>query len=599
MIKSKKSILPENRSELAFFGILFLYQLFFIFQGIDFTDEGFYSTFYQQIFKSPDSVQYNFMYWFSGILGGAWLHLFPWFGLLGLRVAGVLATTFTIILAHGLLKKYLRPAALKSGLLLATVIISNDPKSLFYDNLSALFFVSMICLLFEGLRENKPGRIFLCGVLLSVNTFTKLSNLADCALGGAILYHGFLYKVQVKQIFRQVLFFIAGFGAASAIFLLIMKLIGHLSIFLNCISLVREMGKSKENTHGLAKLIKLFRYEYSSSVLYAILFLLFILLGTSLLNKIKGGNTKGTVIRIFSLAALTGIFILLVKGTVINWYLLLRVITGLLLIASLIIALNPRYRTEIRLLAFMGAAMTLILPMGSDFGLYAVGRYALWIGLPIAIDYFMQIESFYPEDLFGSIPGKNRTEFFSFFSITAAQIRIICKWSITAFFLFFLFIAFTNTWNDSGDRTKMVYQVNNKFMSAVFTTQKKATAINELITEAAKYIKKDDYVLAYDEIPLFYSMTETRPFMHNSWTRLYDREVFKTELDRETEQKKIFPVVIYQKVESIKNNWPALDEDNSKEDINQPRNLYIRQYLEQNHYKLVWENVAFRIYIPS
>ena len=60
-----------------FFIVLFLIQIVFIFQGIDIADEGFHSTFYQQIYHNPQSVEYNFMYWFSGITGGAWLRLFP------------------------------------------------------------------------------------------------------------------------------------------------------------------------------------------------------------------------------------------------------------------------------------------------------------------------------------------------------------------------------------------------------------------------------------------------------------------------------------------------------------------------------------------
>src|ERR1700748_3261150 len=101
----------------TFFLVLFLYQLLFIFQGIDFTDEGFYAAFYQQIFKDPASVQYNFMYWLSGVIGGAWLYLFPSYGLLGIRLGGVLVTTLTIMVSYKLLKNYLNTRHLKIGLL--------------------------------------------------------------------------------------------------------------------------------------------------------------------------------------------------------------------------------------------------------------------------------------------------------------------------------------------------------------------------------------------------------------------------------------------------------------------------------------------------
>ena len=598
MIKKEKTIFQTNWADRIFFVLLFLYLLLFIFQGIDFTDEGFYGVFYQQIFKNPDVVRYNFMFWFSGIIGGAFLHVFPWSGLLGLRFAAALTTLFTMMISYHLLRKYIDPTRVKMGLLLAAVIISNDPKSLFYDNLSALFFVIMICLLFEGLRQNKPTRIFLCGVMLSVNAFTKITNITGFALAAAILYYAIICRAPLRTIIRQILLFIGGFALTSALFLLIMKRIGHLPVFLDCLSIVKEMGKSRENSHGLLKLIRLFRYEYSHALIYSLILLLVIVVSTSLINKLKIKTEFVPIIRLVMGGCFIVFFLFMIKGLFIKWYLLLIAITGLALIAAILIAINPRQRSEIRLLAFLGATMTLVLPFGSDFGLYAVGRYALWVSLPLALNYYLDIQSFYPENLFGALPDNRRTAFLSFFSIRAKQLREIFKWSFAGFFLSFLYFAITNTWSDSKDRSKMIYPVNNQFMRGVFTTRIKASSINELLAETSKYVKKDDYLLAYDEIPLVYCMTQTRPFMHNSWPRLYDRAVFSSILTEELNQKKILPVVIYQKVESLDNNWPSVNGDNTKEDINQPKNLCIRQFLEQYHYQLVWENLAFRIYRP-
>src|SRR5580765_719845 len=82
----------------VFLALLFLYQVIFIFQGVDLSDEGFYATFYQQIYKNPEATQYNFMFWFSGIVGGAFDYVFHGLGIWGMRLAGVLVTTSTIII---------------------------------------------------------------------------------------------------------------------------------------------------------------------------------------------------------------------------------------------------------------------------------------------------------------------------------------------------------------------------------------------------------------------------------------------------------------------------------------------------------------------
>ena len=88
--KSSIRSLFENMNTKVFFLLLFLYQLIFIFQGIDFLDEGFTATFYQQFFTDPSSVEYNFMFWLSGLIGGTFAYVFPDSGLLGLRFLSIL-----------------------------------------------------------------------------------------------------------------------------------------------------------------------------------------------------------------------------------------------------------------------------------------------------------------------------------------------------------------------------------------------------------------------------------------------------------------------------------------------------------------------------
>ena len=55
--------------------------------GLDVCDSGFYMTFYARIFDAPGTVEYNFMYYLSGLVGGTLLHFFPGMGLLGMRLA--------------------------------------------------------------------------------------------------------------------------------------------------------------------------------------------------------------------------------------------------------------------------------------------------------------------------------------------------------------------------------------------------------------------------------------------------------------------------------------------------------------------------------
>ena len=158
--------LLERMNPRLFFFLLFIYQVIFIFQGVDLSDEGFYATFYQQIYKNPEATQYNFMFWFSGIVGGAFDYVFGWLGIWGMRFAGVIVTTSTIIVTYNLLKKYLNPGYLKLGLLMVLLFINNNLKEIHYNDLSALFNMLAILYLFTGLKEDKLWKIFLGGLFV-------------------------------------------------------------------------------------------------------------------------------------------------------------------------------------------------------------------------------------------------------------------------------------------------------------------------------------------------------------------------------------------------------------------------------------------------
>lgn len=585
MKKNLISSFFENLTSRQFIGLLFLYQLCFIFQGIDFADEGFYGAFYQQIFRDPQSVEYNFMYWFSGIVGGAYLHFFPQFGLLALRLGGVLMITATMALVYRLLKPHIGGKELKTGLLLATVLISFDPKDLNYDNMSSLLLVGAASLLFHGLNRHGKFAFFLSGALISLNTFTRLPNILGLAMGAVIIYHGWLLSKKPVLIARQTLYFGAGFALATLLILAVMHSMGHLSVFMDCVSLVREMGKSTENTHGLKRMMKLFRYEYSMALIRGGLALAGLILTGALLGRIPQRPPAARAGLVLACLLLALSLLMAIRGIFFSWYLLLSTISGLSIIAALGLLLTRKTPVELKVLALLGLGMLLIQPLGSDMGMYSMGRYSLWLALPVATHYF-----------FG--PGRGPASWTAL-EMSPQVLSGMRRWTVCFFLLLFGYYALTYTWYDSRDRTKMIYSVNNQYVRGVFTTKAKADALNELLSASARYVHKDDYVLVYDLFPLYYPMTQTKPFVRNSWPKLYDRVVFNQELQKAVEEKKMLPVIIYQTINTTGSlNWPDIHDQNKDWDLNQPRNAGIRQFLDSNHYRLTWENIAFKIYVP-
>ena len=115
--------LLKKYSDPIFILAVFLFQMIFIFQGLDFADQGQYATTYLYIFSSPESVKFFFMYWLSLVAGGAWLQIFPDLGLLGIRFAGVLTTTITLTIVYYGFKNYISKKSLRFGILIGVFLL--------------------------------------------------------------------------------------------------------------------------------------------------------------------------------------------------------------------------------------------------------------------------------------------------------------------------------------------------------------------------------------------------------------------------------------------------------------------------------------------
>jgi hypothetical protein len=585
----------KGMNDKVFFVLIILIQIIFIFQGLDFADSGFDAEFYTRIFSDPDSVQYNFMFWFTGIIGGVWLKLFPGLGLLGLRMAGILFTTITLWITHDLLKKYLHTVPLRLSLLLIVLFLATAIKELNYDDVSALFFMCAASLLFSGLTREKPFLLFLAGVFISLNTFSRIPNLAGLALVLAIWFSGYLNHNTAKQIFVRSLLFFAGYGIMSLGMILLMKSMHHDVIFMNSLKLVSHMGGDNKNPHGAYSLFKASVVNYGEALSVSILVLVAIWSSFAASKKLKS-EIPATIpylrfIKYFILAILTAIFIYRAKRDPDFWLYLLFFYAGSGLIVGFLIITN-RQAKNLRLLTVIGCIMLLVLPLGSDYVLLTVGKYSIWIIVPITIDYLMNIQALSSKVVLSENSQHTYEQMMDSKHLTS--LRNAC---IYLTLVFILSVTYYYPYFDRSNRSDMRFAVNNARVRGIYTSESRARVVNEMLAASALYVKPGDDVLAFESIPMYHYLTDTRPFMHNSWVRLYNDFLFKEELYKSLQETHILPVVIMQKRSTLGNNWP----DNYMEDFKfKPEQLAdMQRFLKTFQYKQVWENDFFEIYIPA
>lgn len=612
--ESEKSGLPGFMHVLAgsltrmnnylFFLYIFIYHILVVLQGIDFNDEGFHLAFYQQIFNDPGSVTYAFWGWLSGIVGGSFLKLFPFSGIFGIRFLGAFVSTAAIIIAFNLLKKYVHNGYLKVSMILLCLFINEDAKNLYYNNLSAFLYFVVAYFVFIGLRDSKKWMLFAGGFFAGLNIFTRLPNVLGVGLVMAFIYYGFITKKTVKDIVVRSCIFIVGILGACLMVFVAMKLMNHYNSFIESVKMLSSTSQHAKQddgangAYGLTHLLKVNFDDYISALRFLlrigipVLLIVFINQATS-----KSSKYIRTAVRVFNYLVTAAAFGLAITG----WFTgfrLLELFTSVSLISALVL-FNRKLSPDYRLLAFIGGLILFIHPFGSSAGIATVIVYSMWISFPIALDYLMNLKWIIFE-LRIDTSVRTTSVKGSFQGLIFRNLKwvLICLISLGCLYNVIKYPYLC----DHHDRWTMRYSVDNKLMWGVFTSKARADTLDELLKASAKYIQPNDVVLAYDCMPLYHFMTETKSYVRNPCIWFYTTSLFQQELNyAETHQTKL-PVIVRQLIKTTGEGsaWP---ETRPPEDYlifkrTQGKNNILNDFIKRHGYSEVYNNGDFEILVP-
>lgn len=587
-----------------FFLLVFIYHILVTFQGLDFNDEGFHLAFYQQIFSDPNSVQYAFWGWLTGIVGGLFMKLFPFLGMWGIRLLGAFVSTCTIIIAFNLLKKYLDKVYLMVSLVMLSLYINEDAKNLYYNNLSAFLYFVSAYFLFLGLKENKKWMLILSGLVVGCNVFTRIPNVLGISLILAIFYCGYLWKKRMKEIVMGAALFMGGVLVAFLTIFIVMKLLGHLDFFIGSIKMVLSPSRGEKDdglngAYGFSRLLTSNLRDYIRSLRFSVsigvLALLIGFVNYAVRNSIGAGRKI--------LPALNSFFFLGALGLVVaGWFISYRLMEFFvgMSILSAILLFDKKLGSEIKLLTFIGGLITLIHPFGSSEGIGTVVIYSMWLSFPIAMDYIFRL-NWINLDL-NVKTGKGNI---SFHGLLTSQVMRWLKWGTVGI------ISLASLYNvirypylcDRHERWDMKYSVDNKFMMGVFTSKSRASALNELEQASSKFAKPGDIVLAYDCMPMYHFMTQTRSYVRNPCIWFYTTDMFRRELNlAETTQNKL-PVIVRQLIKTTGEGgaWPDKRPATNYLQFkrNQGKNNILDEFIKRHGYSEAWNNGLFVILVPQ
>lgn len=531
-------------------------QLPLLFIGFDLADTGFYMTFYDRIFSAPESVEYNFMYYLTGIIGGSW-HLI-WPGVFSLRVLAILMNLWTIWVLTEIVPDG-RAILLTAALILFGLYVA--PLTFNYDTLTATLTVTGLWLM---LRNDKYWLWpFLGGMLLGVNVFSRISNLAGIGYGLfyiiAAIWHG-------RRILRNVIWYLTGWISGIITVLLLMAALGHTDIFLSNVAELFSIAGAEgdEASHGMGNLIAAQLaawYLISKFTVVACV----LLAGFLWIRK----TVRAGILRIIlmSLIGISGAYIMYRSAPV-------TVVAGIGLTGCIATFFNSRDHRKSDI-ALAGLLMMFIMPLGSDGGIYNNGTLAEWLAVACAMNGFISTRNVRNRNL---VPGFR------------ASAILTCVFSL----LMVVHLIRSGVYFDES-------HIGDKFVKVsgqtAYTSQRRAKLVEELVSELNRFVKPGDILMVYGSGPTLNYLTDTRPWLGCSWPEQFMVESLKRRMESSEEH----PVIAILRFNTLGPRFGNPSDDyamGGDENIyhNRRKSAVVYDYLRRHGYRPVDSTPYITIY---
>ena len=519
--------------------LLTLWQLLIAVFGVDLCDSGYYLTFFDNIFKAPASVEYNFMYYMSGVAGGVLNAVLPEGGKwMAMRVAGVLCNAGAMAIMACVLRRILPATAVIMGFLMVVASLVMYPFTFNNDLMSALLWVAALACMFKGLTHGRWRSLLLAGVLVGVNTFTRIPNVLAIGLAVMPFVAHFYNKCTWRECWRQCGIFLAGAAAGILAVIGMMMALGHWDIFVqNMTDLLGIVtGSSGAATHNAGGLVAVMLGFYRQCLLVglkmAALWLPLWLAWRSLYFMWHQSH----IMHPLWVMCVAGLVWVIIKG------------------GSRAVA------------AWLGLFMLLVFPLGSD-GATNNGGIIAWMAAPVA-----------------ALMWQRRTTIV--FPLTFILVGLVQALLLGAYF-------------DGGSLRHKTATVNDSRAALVRTTPERAHIINETLAGLQGRVSTGDTLLCYGSIPMMNHLTRTIPAIGCSWPELLSADALDARLKAWDGD---CPAILRQKFNDLGPYWSEATDDflqaypHQDKFLTQDKMDAIKRFIAAHGYRIVWQNEWFALY---
>lgn len=469
--------------------LLTLWQLVIAMFGVDLCDTGYYLTFFDNIFKAPRTVEYNFMYYLSGVAGGALNAVLPEEGKwMAMRAAGVLCNTGIMVILACALRRVLPATAVILGFLMVVASLVQFPYTFNNDLMSALLWVAALALTYRGLKGGRWLSLIGAGVLIGMNTFTRIPNVL--AVGLAVMpfvaqLHD--YKSWLERCWQSTAMM---FGVAVGMLAVIgmMVALDHWDIFMNNMNdlLGIATGRSGVASHNAGGLVmEMLRFYgqclYVGLKMFGLFWLYYWVARRITISELR------VTLRVLVAA---WIVYLMWRQSHIMHPLWVMCVAGCLYV---IVQGGKR-----AMAAWLGLFMLLVFPLGSD-GATNNGGIIAWMAAPVAAFVWQRREMIV-------------------FPLAFIVVGLIQTLTVGAYF-------------DGGALWHKTATINDSRAALIRTTPERARIINETLPELKRYLNEGDSLLCYGSMPMMNHLTNTVSPIGCTWPELLSASALSTRLE--------------------------------------------------------------------
>lgn len=557
---------------MSLIGLLACFEAIVGLQGFCMADEGWSLTGYQQIFNEPSSVQYMFLFYNKLVIGGLWELLFGGMGIYGFRLLNVLFMLATWMIIYRLLRNVIHPYAIMIGAILVTMAHNYGVMVFDHSSVTVLLSIAAAYYLFQSLRKGSALHIYIAGILLAVNVFSRIPNLSQLTLL-VLLIPYYIYTRRIRKTIQLLCMALLGVMTGVALEVGLMYSLGHLHLFIENLSTGMSAATSADSSHSLSTMLPTYFNSYLQILKDLTKIAALPVSAMWISNHVQRTDLCKMLIILFSLAQVA-ILIYFFDNM-----LFLYTFISMVLFPALYFLRKQHEQVYLILIALL---MLYLLPYGSDFGIINMGENAIWLATPLSV----------------GLAHKGLQSL-------RTQYRPIGLAAVMAFL--FVFIC-SNSWYmlhhayfDEGARWEKRYRVNHP-LATTFTSHTYAQSTDAILTELKKYVHPNDYLFCFQSRPMLHYLTHTRPYMYNPWPWSFDTPSMELHMKRAEARGGSLPVLVREKCQLMNfvlpdPDWNQTDAEDDFFHKNAKVKL-IQDFIERHHYQVVWESDEYQILRP-